>query len=158
MRLLPSLAIVMALLAGGIVGDACARDRDRDRDQKHEKHDRRSDRSEARRRDEGRGDEGRYEARRRDEGNRDEGRYEERRRGQDRDHDRYFGGREASLVDRGSSSEGRSSSRMTAAQAARQAQHQYGGGRVLSVDSMGDGYRVKLLREGDVRVVFISDH
>ena len=59
-------------------------------------------------------------------------------------------GREAGLVDR-------RASRMTAAQAARQAQEQYGGGKVLSVDSTGDGFRVKLLRNGDVRVVFIPD-
>lgn len=136
MRLLPTLAIAMTLLAGGIVGDVSARDRDRDRDHKHERQDRRN------------------EERRRNDDRRDEGRREERRG----DQDRYFDGREARLLDRRSSSEGRSSSRMSAAQAARQAQQRYGGGRVLSVDSMGDGYRVKLLREGDVRVVFISDH
>ncbi|WP_420466812.1 hypothetical protein [Panacagrimonas sp.] len=45
---------------------------------------------------------------------------------------------------------------MTPAQAAREAQKRYGGGKVLSVDPSGDGYRVKLLRDGDVRVVFIS--
>ncbi len=45
---------------------------------------------------------------------------------------------------------------MTPAQAAREAQRRYGGGKVLSVDESGDGYRVKLLRDGDVRVVFIS--
>ncbi len=61
-------------------------------------------------------------------------------------------GREASLVDR------RASSRMTAAQAAREAQHRYGGGKVLSVDPAGDGFHVKLLRDGDVRVVFIADY
>lgn len=46
---------------------------------------------------------------------------------------------------------------MTPAQAARQAQSQYGGGRVLSVDPANGGYRVKLERHGDVRVVFIPD-
>ena len=46
---------------------------------------------------------------------------------------------------------------MTPSQAAREAQMRYGGGRVLSVDAAGDGYRVKLLRDGDVRIVFIPD-
>ncbi|MGQ0529837.1 MAG: hypothetical protein ACT4PG_08520 [Panacagrimonas sp.] len=48
-------------------------------------------------------------------------------------------------------------SSMSASQAAREAQMRYGGGRVLSVDPAGDGYRVKLLRDGDVRVVFIPN-
>lgn len=48
-------------------------------------------------------------------------------------------------------------SRMSPAQAAREAQQRYGGGKVLSVDPSGDGYRVKLVRDGDVRVVFIPD-
>lgn len=47
--------------------------------------------------------------------------------------------------------------RLSAGDAARQAQRQYGGGKVLSVDPSGDGYRVKLLRDGDVRVVFVPD-
>lgn len=59
-------------------------------------------------------------------------------------------GQEAGLVER-------RTSRMTAAQAARQAQQRYGGGKVLSVDSTGDGFHVKLLRNGDVRVVFIPN-
>ena len=46
---------------------------------------------------------------------------------------------------------------MTPPQAAREAQMRYGGGRVLSVDAAGDGYRVKLLRDGDVRIVFIPN-
>lgn len=46
---------------------------------------------------------------------------------------------------------------MTAAQAAREAQKRYGGGKVLSVDPTGDGFRVKLLRDGDVRIVIIPD-
>lgn len=46
---------------------------------------------------------------------------------------------------------------LTPAQAAREAQSRYGGGRVLSVDRAGEGFRVKLLRDGDVRVVFIPD-
>lgn len=46
---------------------------------------------------------------------------------------------------------------MTPSQAAREAQQRYGGGKVLSVDPTGDGFRVKLLRDGDVRVVFIPD-
>lgn len=46
---------------------------------------------------------------------------------------------------------------MTAAEAARTAQQRYGGGKVLSVEPEGDGYRVKLVRNGDVRVVFIPN-
>ena len=113
MRLLPTLALVMTLLAGGLVGgEAFGRDRDR----------------RGHRDDDGGGS--------------------------------FGGGRDASLVqrrNRGDDADARPS-RMSAAQAAREAQQRYGGGRVLSVDSMGGGYRVKLLRDGDVRVVFISDH
>lgn len=154
MRLLTALALAITVLAGGVATDASARDRDRERDRKQERYERaeRQDRQERRqddrRHDERRFVERRYEERRYDGGRRDEAR---------RDENRYLGGREASLVDRRSAPEGRSASRMTAGQAARQAQQRYGGGRVLSVDSMGDGYRVKLLRDGDVRVVFISD-
>lgn len=46
---------------------------------------------------------------------------------------------------------------MSPADAAREAQRRYGGGKVLSVDPAGGGYRVKLVRDGDVRVVFIPD-
>lgn len=59
------------------------------------------------------------------------------------------GGRPDSFVDR--------RSHMTPSQAAREAQMRYGGGKVLSVDEAGDGYRVKLVRDGDVRVVFIPN-
>jgi len=41
------------------------------------------------------------------------------------------------------------------AEAAQRAQQINGGGRVLSVEKAGDGYRVKLLRDGEVRVVFV---
>lgn len=58
--------------------------------------------------------------------------------------------RSDALIDR------RSKPTLTPAQAANEAQKRYGGGKVLSVDPAGDGYRVKLLRDGDVRVVFIS--
>lgn len=44
---------------------------------------------------------------------------------------------------------------MSPADAAREAQRRYGGGKVLSVDAAGGGYRVKLVRDGDVRIVFI---
>lgn len=48
--------------------------------------------------------------------------------------------------------------RLTPADAAREAQARNGGGRVLSVSAVDGGYRVKLLKEGDMRVVFVSDH
>ena len=41
-------------------------------------------------------------------------------------------------------------------EAAQRAQQINGGGRVLSVEPAGDGYRVKLLRDGEVRVVFVQ--
>ncbi len=40
-------------------------------------------------------------------------------------------------------------------EAARIAQQQNGGGKVLSVDRGVDGYSVKLLKNGDVRTVFV---
>jgi len=39
--------------------------------------------------------------------------------------------------------------------AARRAQQMNGGGRVLSVDPNGPGYRVKVLKEGEVRVITV---
>jgi hypothetical protein len=39
--------------------------------------------------------------------------------------------------------------------AARRAQGMYGGGRVLSVDPNGPDYRVKLLKDGEVRVITV---
>lgn len=49
----------------------------------------------------------------------------------------------------------RAEGRMTPSQAAEAAQRQHGGGRVLAVEPAGDGYRVKLLQHGDVRIVFV---
>lgn len=45
---------------------------------------------------------------------------------------------------------------MSPGEAAQRAQAMNGGGRVLSVEPAGDGYRVKLLRDGEVRVVFVQ--
>jgi hypothetical protein len=42
---------------------------------------------------------------------------------------------------------------VTANEAARRAQAINGGGKVLSVDAMQEGWRVKLLKDGNVRVV-----
>ena len=44
---------------------------------------------------------------------------------------------------------------LTPSEAARKAQHANGGGRVLSVRRNADGYQVKLIKEGEVRIVFI---
>ena len=49
-------------------------------------------------------------------------------------------------------------SRKGPADAAKEAQKRYGGGKVLNVESTGDGYHVKLLLDGDVRVVFVPSH
>lgn len=48
-----------------------------------------------------------------------------------------------------------SGGRMTPGEAAAHAQRSNGGGRVLSVDPTGNGYRVKLLQRGDVNIVFV---
>lgn len=45
--------------------------------------------------------------------------------------------------------------RMSPNEAAMQAQRNHGGGRVLSVDPAGNGYRVKLLQHGDVNIIFV---
>ncbi len=45
----------------------------------------------------------------------------------------------------------------SAQDAAREAQQLNGGGRVLSVDSATGGWRVKLLKDGNVRMVFVPD-
>jgi len=44
-----------------------------------------------------------------------------------------------------------------AGDAARRAQMRNGGGRVLSVEPVGGGYRVKVLKDGVVRVHYIED-
>lgn len=41
-------------------------------------------------------------------------------------------------------------------EAAKRAQRENGGGRVLAVEPSGNGYRVKLLRDGEVRVVYVQ--
>jgi hypothetical protein len=78
-------------------------------------------------------------------------------RDKDRDRGERFGlSPNTSFIDRReSSSAGRAG--LSPGQAARAAQERNGGGKVLSVDPAGDGYRVKLLRSGDVRVIFIPD-
>lgn len=48
-------------------------------------------------------------------------------------------------------------STMSPSEAARIAQHRNGGGRVLAVDRGDDGYRVKLLKNGDVRIVLVPN-
>lgn len=45
----------------------------------------------------------------------------------------------------------------TSALAARRAQQRNGGGRVLSVDPEGRGYRVKVLKDGEVRTHHVED-
>lgn len=48
-------------------------------------------------------------------------------------------------------------SRVGPGEAARQAQAQNGGGRVLGVQQIGGGWQVKLLKDGEVRSVFVQD-
>lgn len=42
-------------------------------------------------------------------------------------------------------------------EAARRAQQMNNGGRVLSVEPANGGWRVKLIKHGDVRIVFVPD-
>ncbi len=80
--------------------------------------------------------------------------------------DSLFGGRrgggglrlEAPYLPPGRESRDESQSRpgLSPGEAAQRAQQINGGGRVLSVEPAGDGYRVKLLRDGEVRVVFVQ--
>jgi hypothetical protein len=44
---------------------------------------------------------------------------------------------------------------LDAGDAAREAQQLNGGGRVLAVESTRDGWRVKLLKDGNVRIVYV---
>lgn len=46
---------------------------------------------------------------------------------------------------------------MSPGEAARRAQEMNNGGRVLSVEPAGGGWRVKLIKNGDVRIVFVPD-
>ncbi|MGB0954529.1 MAG: hypothetical protein ACPGZP_00855 [Panacagrimonas sp.] len=46
---------------------------------------------------------------------------------------------------------------LSAAEAAKEAKSRNGGGRVLSVNRVRGGYRVKLLKDGDMRLVFVAD-
>jgi hypothetical protein len=42
-------------------------------------------------------------------------------------------------------------------EAAREAQQRNGGGRILSVESASGGWRVKLLKEGNINIVFVPN-
>jgi hypothetical protein len=53
--------------------------------------------------------------------------------------------------------ESRRERRDGSADAARRAQMRNGGGRVLAVERAGDGYRVKVLKDGVVRIYYIED-
>ena len=55
-----------------------------------------------------------------------------------------------------SSENGQGGPGLTANEAARQAQSSNGGGRVLSVEQANGGWRVKLLKDGNVRFVFVQ--
>lgn len=48
-------------------------------------------------------------------------------------------------------------SSISPSEAARRAQQMNGGGRVLSVEPASGGWRVKLIKQGDVRIVFVPD-
>lgn len=47
--------------------------------------------------------------------------------------------------------------RLSSHEAARRAQQQNGGGRVLGVDAVPNGYRVKIVKDGEVRLYLIQD-
>lgn len=67
--------------------------------------------------------------------------------GRSEDHDRHRDDRQEQRRSQGG--------RMTPGEAAAHAQRSNGGGRVLSVDPTGNGYRVKLLQRGDVNIVIV---
>lgn len=46
---------------------------------------------------------------------------------------------------------------ITPNQAAHRAQQMNGGGKILAVDAVPGGYRVKLLKDGEVRIVFVPN-
>ncbi|MFA5937925.1 MAG: hypothetical protein WC809_01105 [Sinimarinibacterium sp.] len=54
-----------------------------------------------------------------------------------------------------SSQQGLNESAMSPSEAARQVQRRYGG-RVLAVQPAGDGYRVKVLKDGEVRIYQVN--
>jgi hypothetical protein len=70
-----------------------------------------------------------------------------------RDPDRYRGEPQEMRDDR---RDERPQRRDTPADAARRAQMRNGGGRVLSVEPEGNGYRVKVLKDGVVRIYIIE--
>jgi hypothetical protein len=51
----------------------------------------------------------------------------------------------------------RPESRFGPSEAARMAQSRNGGGRVLNVNPTDEGYRVKLLKQGEVRVILVPN-
>lgn len=52
----------------------------------------------------------------------------------------------------------RDEGRLSSNDAAKIAQKQQGGGRVLAVDLTEEGYRVKLLQKGDVHIIIVPAH
>lgn len=46
---------------------------------------------------------------------------------------------------------------ITPNQAAQKAQQMNGGGKVLAVDAVAGGYRVKLLKDGEVKIIFVPN-
>lgn len=72
-----------------------------------------------------------------------------------RDRDRYRGEPQEM---RDTEREDRRERRDGPTEAGRRAQMRNGGGRVLSVEPMGGGYRVKVLKDGVVRVYIIEDN
>jgi hypothetical protein len=75
-----------------------------------------------------------------------------------RDRDRYRGDPEEMRDAERQERQERRERRDGAAEAGRRAQMRNGGGRVLSVEPMGGGYRVKVLKDGVVRVYIIEDN
>jgi hypothetical protein len=47
---------------------------------------------------------------------------------------------------------------LSGSEAARRAQQINGGGRVLAVDPAESGYRVRVMKDGEVRSVYVQDH
>jgi hypothetical protein len=66
--------------------------------------------------------------------------------------------RDLGLTDRLRLTPGGNDRNMSPSEAARIAQQQNGGGRVLAVERGDRGYRVKLLKNGDVRIVNVPGY
>ncbi|MDB5987342.1 MAG: hypothetical protein JWR16_2395 [Nevskia sp.] len=72
-----------------------------------------------------------------------------------REYQQYQRPAQNNFAPRGEPQYARPGNEFSAGDAARRAQQMNGGGRILAVDPNGPGYRVKVLKEGEVRVIAV---